>query len=88
MKLLVAKTSGMLSSILQLSCLLSNRNVSHISKSEHYRSLRVIYEFHIDYSSPPGIEPGPLQLQCAPYTKGIMWAVIQSPPLRNESFSY
>jgi hypothetical protein len=35
-----------------------------------------------------GIEPDPLQLQCAPYTKGIMWAVIQSPPLRNESFSY
>ena len=37
---------------------------------------------------PPGIEPGPLQLQCAPYTKGILWAVIQSPPLEFESFSY
>ena len=38
--------------------------------------------------SPSGIEPGPLQMQCAPYTKGILWAVIQSPPLRNESFGY
>ena len=40
------------------------------------------------FRTPSGIEPVPLQLQCAPYTKGIMWAVIQSPPLRNESFSY
>ena len=37
---------------------------------------------------PPGIEPGPLRLQCAPYTKGILWAVIQSPPLEFESFRY
>ena len=36
--------------------------------------------------APSGIEPDPLQMQCAPYTKGILWAVIQSPPLRNESF--
>ena len=26
-------------------------------------------------------------MQCAPYTKGILWAVIQSPPLRNKSLA-
>ena len=56
-------------------------------------SIRVhahILEIEIEYltKSPPGIEPDPLQMQCAPYTKGILWAVIQSPPLRNESFGY
>ena len=32
----------------------------------------------LEKNSPSGIEPDPLQLQCAPYTKGILWAVIQS----------
>ena len=42
----------------------------------------------LEKNSPSGIEPDPLQLQCAPYTKGILWAVILSPPLEFESFSY
>ena len=63
--------------------------ILHQSASKEKVVIKVVpYQTYVLDDFPPGIEPGPLQLQCAPYTKGILWAVIQSPPLEFKSFSY